>query len=337
MRFLRRGLLLGLVLTLFAMQLSISTLAQQSGTPAAGIPAASEEPLGGRLGGSLASFEALYGPPDFTGDGLIRYDAVTLNGNPTILVVYFDASEVVTRLALVYAARPTNMPDTAGIQAASATVAPTDGACEATAVSTGFGNEVYPCHSAALESVFTADRLITLGVTQGDPGDYSVAVDPLPDAYFELIVQPGTDGASLAPAPVPGAPTAAATPTLAEQYPPLTDPAALMDGDIPLQEGLSFTGDILTLQVAEFGMQYHLGADESLGASSLFQVEVPAQGSADAAVLFVGYNGDASILAIGDTVTVYGVNAGTQCFDNARGDEICQPLIAADMVEQQAS
>lgn len=336
MRFLRRGLLLGLVLTLFAVQLSASALAQQSGTPAAGTPAASEDPLAGRLGGSLASIEALYGPPDFTGDGLIRYDAVTVNGNPTILVIYYDANEVVSRLALVSTVRPSNLADTAGIQAAAATVAPADGLCDGSPISTGFGNEIYPCHSMALEPVFTAGQLAALGVTQGDPGDYSIAVDPLPDAYFELIVQPGTDGASLAPTPVPGAP-AAATPTLADQYPPLTDPTALMDGDIPLQEGLSFTGDILTLQVAEFGMQYHLGADESLGASSLFQVEVPGQGSADAAVLFVGYNGDASTLAIGDTVTVYGVNAGTQCFDNALGDEVCQPLIAADIVEQQAS
>jgi hypothetical protein len=333
MRFLRCGLLLGIVLTLSIVTLATGALAQQSGTPLAGTPAASGDALGGRLGGTLDSVETLYGTPDFTGDGLVRYDAVTLNGNPTILVVYYDASQTVTRLALVYSVRPANLADTAGIEAAAALVAPADGACEATAISTGFGNEVYPCHSAALESVFTAGALTALGVTQGNPGDYSVAVDPLPDAYFELIVQPGTDGASLAPTPVPGEPVSAATPTLAEQYPPLTDPSALMDGDIPLQEAVSFSGTILTLQVAEFGMQYHLGAGESFGASSLFQVEVPVQNSTETAVLFVGYNGDATSLAIGDTVTVYGTNAGTQCFDNALGNEICQPLIAADLVE----
>jgi hypothetical protein len=333
MRFLRRGLLLGIVLTLSIITLATGTLAQQSGTPLAGTPVATGDALSGRLGGTLDSFEALYGTPDFTGDGLVRYDAVTLSGNPTILVVYYDASQTVTRLALVYSVRPANLADPAGIAVGAATVAPTDGACETAAISTGFGNEVYPCHSATLESVFSADALAALGVTQGNPGDYSIAVDPLPDAYFELIVQPGTDGASLAPTPVPGAPAPAATPTMQEQYPPLTDPSALMDGDIPLQEAFSFSGTILTLQVAEFGMQYHLGEDESFGASSLFQIEVPVQNSTDTAVLFVGYNGDATTLAIGDTVTVYGTNAGTQCFDNAVGNEICQPLIAADLVE----
>jgi hypothetical protein len=334
MRFLRRGLLLGIMLTLSIVTISTSVLAQQSATPSAGTPVAGGDALDGRLGGSLDSFEALYGIPDFTGDGLVRYDAVTLNGNQTILVVYYDANQTVTRLALVYSARPANMADTAGIQTAAATVAPVDGTCEAAAISTGFGSEVYPCQSVALESVFPENALTALGVTQGNPGDYSIAVDPLPDAYFELIVQPGVDGASLAPTPVPGEPTATPTPTVDEQYPELSDPTALMNGDIPLQEAFSFSGTILTLQVAEFGMQYHLGQDESIGASSLFQVEVPIPNSPDTAVLFVGYNGDATSLAIGDSVTVYGTNAGTQCFDNALDTEVCQPLIAADVVEE---
>ncbi len=51
-------------------------------------------------------------------------------------------------------------------------------------------------------------------------------------------------------------------------------------------------------------------------------------------VIFVGYNGDATTLAIGDQVTVYGTNYGTQCFDNSLDEEICQPLIAADLVEK---
>lgn len=334
MRLLRCALLLGIVLTLLAVPLSTGVSAQQSGTPPAGTPVAIGEALDARLGGTLGSVEASYGTPDFAGDGVIRYDAVTLDGNPTILVVYYDASQTVIRIALVYSVRPANLMDAAGIETAAAAVAPLDGACEATTISTSFGNEVYPCHSTALESVFTADALTGLGVTQGNPGDYSISVDPLPDAYFELIIQPGTDGASLAPTPVPGEPTPTATPTLAEQYPPLTDPSALMNGDIPLQEAFSFSGTILTLQVADFGMQYHLGEDESLGASSLFQIQVPAQDSSGATVLFVGYNGDATTLAIGDTVTVYGTNAGTQCFDNALDNEICQPLIAADLVEE---
>jgi hypothetical protein len=281
----------------------------------------------------LESVEAQYGTPDFTGDGLVRYDAADVNGLPTILVVYFDANEIVTRIALVYPVRPAALADTVGIMPTAALVAPADGTCDATSVASGFGNTVYPCHSDALAAVFTADAMTALGVTQGAPGDYSIAVDPLPDPYFELIIQPGTDGGSLVPTPVPGEPTATPTLTPEEQYPPLTDPTALMDGDIPLDTPLSFDGIILTLQVAEFGMQFRLGETESLGASSLFQVEVPVEGSDETAVLFVGYNGDATGLAIGDTVTVYGTNFGTQCFENALKEEVCQPLISADLVQ----
>jgi hypothetical protein len=185
-------------------------------------------------------------------------------------------------------------------------------------------------------TVLSAEQLDAMQVI-GGLGDYSVAVDPLPDAYFELIIQPGTDGASLAPTPVPGEPTPSPTPTLAENYPALADPSTLMDGDVPLNDPLSFSGEILTLQIAEFGKQFRLGEGETLGVSSLFQVEVPAAGSGESVVLFVGYNGDTADLAIGDAVTVYGTNFGMQCFDNALGDEICQPLIAADMVKRQMS
>lgn len=339
MRSLRRGSLLAVACMLVALQLVTGARAQDSGTPTAGTPIAGtpiaiDDQLAGRLGGSLASITAAYGAPDFASDGLVRYDDVELNGIPTILVVYYDANQTVTRLALVYPTRPAELADTVGIMPTVATVTPMDGTCDATPVSSDFGNEVYPCHSDALASVFTAEQMTALGVTQGEPGDYSVAVDPLPDAYFELIIQPGTDGASLAPTPVPGAPTATPTPTLAEQYPLLTDPTALMDGDIPLSEPLSFTGEILTLQVAAFGKQYRLGQDGSLGVSSLFQVRVPIAGSTDTAVLFAGYNGDATTLAIGDTVTVYGTNYGTQCFENATKKEVCQPLIAADLVQE---
>lgn len=337
MRFFRRGALLAVVFMLAVLQVATGALAQDAATPSASTPVAIGDDLIARLGGSLDSVTAAYGAPDFTADGLVRYDDAELNGIPTILVVYYDANQTVTRLALVYATRPAQLADTIGIMTAAGTVAPADGTCDATSISTDFGTQVYPCHSEALASVFTAEQMTALGVTQGEPGDYSVAVDPLPDAYFELIVQLGTDGASLAPTPVPGEPTPTPTPTLAEQYPELDDPTALMDGDVPLSEPLSFTGDILTLQVAEFGKQFRLGQDQSLGVSSLFQVEVPVKNSTDTAVLFVGYNGDATTLAIGDSVTVYGTDFGTQCFDNAMKKEVCQPLIAADMVEQHAS
>jgi hypothetical protein len=338
MQLIRRGALLSFVLMLTAMQLVTGALAQDSatpstGTPTSGTPVAVEGQLDGRLGGSLASFTDLYGQPDFTGVGLVRYDSVEIDGMSTILVVYYDEAETVTRVALVYAVQPDGLSTPDQILAAAATVAPPDGECQSEAIASGFGSEVYPCHSRALMTIFSAEQMEALLVS-GGLGEYSVSVNPLPDAYFELIVQPGTDGTSLVPTAAPGELTATPTPTLAEQYPELTDPTALMNGDIPLKETLSFTGDILTLQVAAFGKQFRLGEDESLGVSSLFQVEVPAQGSSDTAVLFVGYNGDSTGLAIGDTITVYGANYGTQCFDNALGDEICQPLIAADLVEK---
>lgn len=334
MRTLRRLAGLGLILVLALFSLAPVAGAQPSGTPTAATPAAAN-PLFARLGGTLGTFESAYGPPSFNGDGLVRYDDVTLNGIPTILVVYYDSAETVTRLALVYSIQPAALSDSVGILPTAATVAPEDGVCDASAVSSGFGNEVYPCHSAALAGVFSTGQLTALGVTQGVPGDYSIAVNPLPDAYFELILQAGTDGASLAPTPIPGEPSPSPTPTLQEQYPPLTDASDLMDGKIALDAPLSFTGEVLTLQVAEFGKQFHLGQDESLGVTSLFQVRVPGHGAQNDQVIFVGYNGDASGLAIGDQVTVYGANYGTQCFENAMKDEICQPLIAADLVQKQ--
>ena len=51
------------------------------------------------------------------------------------------------------------------------------------------------------------------------------------------------------------------------------------------------SGEIKTLQIAEFGTQFRLGEDESLGVSSLFQVALPIEGATEVEVLFVGYNG----------------------------------------------
>lgn len=335
MRILRYGRLLAVLVTLIILAGMPAVLAEESATPQPGTPVAATpvagDALDARLGGSLESFVAEYGEPDFVGDGLVRFDSATVNGIPTILVVYHDSNDQVTRLALVYQGRPAALADTVGIFPTAGIVAPADGTCDLSAASTGFGSEVYPCHSAALEAAFDADQLGALGVTQGEPGDYSIAVDPLPDAYFELIVQPGTDGVLLAPTPVPGEPTAGPTPTLEEQYPPLINPGDLTSGKIEAGMPLSFSGEILTLQVAEFGKQYLLGEDQSLGVSSLFQVRV-AGGAGSDQVVFVGFNGDASGLAIGDQVTVYGTSYGTQCFDNAVNDEICQPLVAADLV-----
>jgi hypothetical protein len=335
MRFMRSTLLLAIVLALAALQLVSTVQAQDDATPAAASPIAGD-PLAGRLGGTLTSVIETYGSADHTEDGLIRYDDLVLNGLDTILVVYHDENDLVTRFALVYQTRPATLATAEDVLALAATVAPADGECQTTSTDSSLGAEVYPCHSVALMSVFDADALAALGAS-GGLGDYSVAVDPLSDNYFEIVVVPGADGDQLDPGTVAvttedGAP--AATPTMAEQYPPLEDPAALMDGDIAVGDGLSFSGEIKTLQIAEFGTQFRLGEDESLGVSSLFQIAVPIADSSNVEVLFVGFNGDATNLAVGDTVTVYGTNFGTQCFDNALGDEICQPLIAADLVEE---
>jgi hypothetical protein len=335
MRFLRSGLLLLVVAALMAVQLAPGVSAQDDATPAAATPVA-DDPLAGRLGGTLTSVIETYGPADFTEDGLIRYNALDLNGLSTIMVVYHDDNEVITRVALVYPVRPETLATPEAILELAATVAPADGECQATVAETSLGSEVYPCHSVALMPIFDADKLATLDAS-GGLGDYAVAVDPLFDGYFEILLVPGSDGAPLDPGLVAvaaenGEPVA--TPTMEEQYPPLEDPTALMDGDIPTGETMSFTGEIKTLQIAEFGTQFRLGADESLGVSSLFQVAVPIEGTTRVAVLFVGYNGDATGLAVGDQVTVYGSNYGTQCFDNALDEEVCQPLIAADLVEE---
>ena len=99
MQFVRSGLLLAVVLAMAAMHLVPGVHAQDDGTPAGATPIAAD-PLAGRLGGDLQSVLDTYGEPDFTDEGLIRYDAIDLSGLTTVLVVYHDEQEVVTRLAL---------------------------------------------------------------------------------------------------------------------------------------------------------------------------------------------------------------------------------------------
>lgn len=334
MRVLQRGWLLVIGFVFLLAQPVSVVLALQPGTPASGTPVAIEHQLNGRLGGSLESVIERFGEPDFIGDGFVRYNSITLAGLPTILVVSIDSSATVIRLALVYDSQPALLADTTGIMALANTVSPEDGVCDAIPITFGVGNQIYPCHSDALATALTADRLTDPGIIPGKPGDYSIAVDPLPDAYFELVIQPGDDSTPVASPVVSDEPAPSPTPSLAQQYPPLTRPDALLQGDIALHASLSFTGEIMTLQIAEFGKQFRLGVDESLGVSVLFQVKISAAGSLDPTVLFVGYNGDATNLAVGETVTVYGTNYGLQCFDNALGKEICQPLIAADLVQK---
>lgn len=334
MRYLQRECVLAIIFAITLLQSTSLALAQTEGSPVSGTPVAIEYQLNGRLGGSLDSVIERFGEPDFTGDEFVRYNSITLAGLPTILVVSIDSSATVIRLALVYDTEPALLADTIGIMALADTVSPEDGVCDVSSVTSGAGNQIYPCHSDALATALSAGRLTDSGITQSKPGDYSIAVDPLPDAYFELVIQPGDDSSPVASPVVADEPAPSPTPSRAQQYPPLTKPAALMNGDIALHASLSFSGEIMTLQIAEFGKQFRLGADESLGVSVLFQVKISAAGSLDPTVLFVGYNGDATNLAVGDTVTVYGTNFGLQCFDNALHKEICQPLIAADLVQE---
>ncbi|MCO5223361.1 MAG: hypothetical protein M9947_17560 [Thermomicrobiales bacterium] len=333
MRFARFAFLLVLLAALSMTKSFPAAGAQDSATPEAATPVATDT-LSGRLGGTLDSILDRFGEPDFTGDGYIRYDTLDLNGNSTILVIYHDAPGTVTRFAFVYPVRPETPIEPERILDLAANMAPTDGVCQGDGIDSAFGSEVYPCHSNALMTVFDAERLAELNVS-GGLGDYSVVVDPLDDDWFEIIVIPGTDGAALAEEPAPADDTDPATLlTLEEQYPELDDAESLMDGAVALGTPMSFTGVIKTLQIAEFGTQYRLGEDQSLGVSSLFQVVVPNEMVSNAQVLFVGYNGDATDLAIGDRVTVYGALYGTQCFDNQLDVEVCQPLIAADLVEE---
>jgi hypothetical protein len=177
----------------------------QSPTAAAPAPTAEHEDdsaqadpgpsLAGRLGGSLADVRARFGEPSWTDTGLIGYNSVTLSGTDAILVVYYDASEIVTKFSIVYLERPVAFDDAVAIANVVAEVAPVDGSCQGAGTqSSGVG---VPCSSAALATVFGAGYLQTQGLG-GEPGAYSYMLDPIADEYFELVVQPGIPVASAA-------------------------------------------------------------------------------------------------------------------------------------------
>ena len=139
MRLVRSGLLLAIVVALLAIQLAPGVLAQDDATPTAATPVAADDPLAGRLGGPLTSVIDAFGPADYTEAGLIRYDALDLNGLLTILVVYHDEEDIVTRLALVYLTRPETLTTPEDVLALAATVAPADGECQPEAAETSLG------------------------------------------------------------------------------------------------------------------------------------------------------------------------------------------------------
>jgi hypothetical protein len=268
----------------------------------------------GRLGGTLAEVQEERGPSDWTDVGLVGYNSVVLDGVDTILVVYFDGEETVTKFSLVYLEKPAAFVDSGNIAGVVAEVTPRDGTCEAKPIDTsGLGPEVYICEAASLEGIYSKDQLNGLGV-RGADGAYSYSVDPLDDGYFEVIVQFGTDSFEVTPTPAPPAPTP--TPSLTDEYPPIADVRELAIGrGFEVGDKLSVSGPVQTIFVD--------------GNFAQMQLAVAAPDGSNQWVVVV-YEGDTTGIFEGSYVTAYGVYADTTCFTNALGGEVCQPLIIAD-------
>ena len=161
-----------------------------------GIPAgasAQNAQLSGRLGGTLDEMQTRFGVPSWTDTGLIGYNSQTLAGVDSIVVVYYDARNVVSKISLVYLTKPAQFSDPAAVAATVAEMAPTDGTCGTTKLGlTNYGSEVYSCQSVALAGSIDPAAMTALGV-KGAAGEYSYSIDPTVDQYFEVIIQPGTD------------------------------------------------------------------------------------------------------------------------------------------------
>ena len=274
--------------------------------------------LAGRLGGSLADARARFGEPSWTDVNLIGYNSVLLNGVDTIVVVYYDAGEIVNKISLVYLEKPATFADPAAISGVVAQVAPQDGACGTTKLATsGLGIEVYGCESKALATAISPSALTAAGL-KGAPGSYNFSVDPTADEYYEIIVQPGTD-TDVPPVPT-AAPEPTAAPTLADQYPPVVDVRELAIGR-GFSEGdkLSVSGTVQTIFVE----------------GDLAQIQI-AVGAPDGTLewVIVFFQGDSSGVFEGSWITVYGIYSGTECFTNALGGEVCQPLIVSDRMDR---
>jgi len=284
-------------------------------------PTLAQSSVSGRLGGTLDEIEQRFGQPTWTDAGLIGYNEVDINGIPTILVVYYDSSNAVTKISLVYTSQPTELSTPEDVKAAILEVTPIDSNCLSEATTSGFGSEVYACESKSLLPLYSPQYLEQLGV-KGTAGSFSYAVDPAADEYYEIVVQLGTDTIVVPPTAVP-----TQAPTMDMQYPPVADIRELAIGrSYVTGDPLSFSGTVLTIVVAEPGMGFVMGLNDEFMFSTLLQVNVSApDGSIE--TIIIGYDGDTTGIFEGTWVTVYGNLRGADCFVNALGGEICQPLI----------
>jgi hypothetical protein len=268
-------------------------------------------PLAGRLGGTLTEVRTRFGEPSWTDVGLIGYNNVSLGGSEAILVVYHDPDETVSKFSLVFLERPQEFDDSSTVDRVVSEVAPADGDClDDVSSAPSWGYDVTVCDSDALGEIFD-EGYMRDHTLKGAPGSYSFAMDPTDDDYFEIVVQAGIDS----DAPVPTAiPTAA--PTLEEQYPPVADVRELTIGR-GYSEGdkLSVSGTVQTIFVE--------------GDLSQIQISVNAPDQTDHWVL-IYFQGDTTGVFEGSWITVYGEYSGTECFENALGGEVCQPLIISD-------
>jgi hypothetical protein len=279
--------------------------------------------VSGRLGGTLDEIEQRFGQPTWTDTGLIGYNEVDINGIPTILVVYYDSANAVTKISLVYTGQPPELSSPEAVKAAVLEVTPLDSNCVSEATTSGFGSEVYACESKSLLPLYSPQYLEQLGV-KGTAGSFSYAVDPTADEYYEVVVQLGTDTIVVPPTAVP-----TQEPTMDMQYPPVADIRELAIGrGYQTGDNLSFSGTVLTIFVADPGMGFTLGTNSELVASTALQVDVAAPDGSIATIV-VGYNGDTTGVFEGSWITVYGVLRGTECGTNLLGGQICQPLIEA--------
>lgn len=277
--------------------------------------------LSGRLGGSLADMQTRFGDPSWTDTNLIGYNNETLAGVDSIVVVYYDERNTVDKISLVYMEKPAQFSDPKAVADVVAEVAPMDGTCGAIKLgASNFGNEVYSCRSAALATAFDATTMMSMQI-KGAPGDYSYSVDPTDDQYFEIIVQPGTDTNQPPPTAVPTqAPEPTAVPALTDTYPPVIDIRELAIGrGFGKGDRLSVSGTVQTIFVD--------------GDSAQIQISVIAPDGSDEWVI-IFFEGDSTGVFEGSWITVYGVYSGTQCFTNALGGNVCQPLIISTVMDK---
>jgi hypothetical protein len=300
----RAPLCAGAVLIAATMMVAaVGAAAAQEATPNAATPEGTpvvltpEEARFARLGGSLADVLAEYGTPDWTDEGLVGYNSISLGGVDTITMVFYDAAERVRSYLLVYLEQPDDLDDPEAIARVVADVAPRDGQCDDEPLEeSNLGDEVYACRSEALVGVFTAEELLDFGLI-GDDGSFSYTVDPTDDQFYEIAVRPGTDGPPEPPTPVP-TPEPTPRPPLTETYPTVDDILALANGEFEPGEPVSFSGTILEIRPTESG------------ALILMQVVAP---DGSGVIVAVENSDDLAGIFPGEVWTVFGIFTGIEC------------------------